>query len=74
MSTIFGYDWADIQRAQAGGRLQTRIVDTSKPVDHAPTDEDRALLAQHGSIEALKAAGFYGSADRLQRYANMVQS
>jgi hypothetical protein len=63
MSDIFGYAWSDIQRAQQGGRLG-RAVDTSVPVSSAPTEEDRALLAQHGgSLDALEAAGMYGAAD-----------
>lgn len=64
--TIFGHSWEAIQRAQRGGRLHERI-DTSKPIAHAPTDDDRALLVKYGSIQALKDAGFYGSADRLER-------
>lgn len=64
---IVGHTWEAIQRAQQGGRLHERI-DTSKPsAEPTVTDADRALLAQHGSIEALKAAGFYGTADRLEQ-------
>jgi hypothetical protein len=63
---IFGYEWEDIQRAQRGGRL-SHPVDTSKPISHAPTDDDRKLLVEYGSISALKSAGFHGSADRLER-------
>lgn len=66
MDAIFGHSWDDIQRAQRGGRLH-RTIDTSRPVDHTPTDDDRALLAKHGSIAALKEAGLYGAADRLER-------
>jgi hypothetical protein len=70
MSDIFGYAWSDIQRAQQGGRLG-RAVDTSVPVSSAPTEEDRALLAQHGGnrLDALEAAGMYGAADRLRRHS-----
>lgn len=69
MSEICGYAWSDIQRAQEGGRLG-RTVDTSVPASSAPTDEDRALLAQHGgSLEALEAAGMYGAADRLRQHS-----
>lgn len=69
MAEIFGYAWRDIQRAQQGGRLG-RAVDTSIRVSSSPTDEDRALLAQHGgSLEALEAAGLYGAADRLRRHS-----
>jgi len=70
--SIFGYSWEAIQRAQRGGRLQDRI-DTSKPIAHDVTDSDRALLAKHGSIQALKDAGFYGSADKLERESNGAQ-
>lgn len=63
---IVGHTWEAIQRAQRGGRLH-ETVDTSKPITHTVTDEDRALLAKHGSIEALKAAGFHGTADRLEK-------
>lgn len=41
-------------------------LDTSKPAKPAATDADRELLRQHGSIEALEAAGLYGVADRLK--------
>ena len=68
MNRIFGYEWEDIQRAQRRGRLQTQTVDTSKPSTPAPTDEDRHLLVEHGSLEALEAAGFYGAADRLRHH------
>lgn len=67
--SIFGHSWEAIQRAQRGGQLHERI-DTSKPISHAPTDADRALLAKYGSIQALKDAGFYGSADKLERELN----
>jgi hypothetical protein len=63
---IFGHRWEDIQRAQRGGRLAHRI-DTSAPISHAVTEVDRALLEKHGSIAALKSAGFFGTADRLER-------
>lgn len=49
---IVGYDWEAIQRAQQGGSLAARI-DTSRPAKSAPTDADRELLRQHGSIETL---------------------
>lgn len=66
--TVMGYGWEDIQRAQQGGRLSQRI-DTSKPAAPTATDDDRALLTQYGSIEALEAASLYGVADRLRRAA-----
>jgi hypothetical protein len=64
---IFGYEWEDIQRALRGGRL-SHPVDTSKPISHAPTDDDRKLLVEYGSISALKSAGFNGIADRLEKW------
>ena len=63
---IFGHDWEDIQRAQQGGRLHKRL-DTSKPIDHSPTEDDLALHKKHGSIKALQDAGFHGTVDRLVR-------
>lgn len=66
MVKIVGHAWADIQRAQQGGRLH-RTVDTSKPASTGPTDDDRAQLALYGSIDALKAAGLHGCVDRLER-------
>lgn len=62
---IFGYDWADIQRAQQGGRLARAAVYT--PVSNSITDADRELMAEHGSVAALEAAGFHGTADRFKR-------
>jgi hypothetical protein len=64
---IFGYDWSDIQRAQQGGRLPRNIIDASAPPRVEVTEADRALFEKHGSLEALEAAGFYGTADRLRR-------
>lgn len=66
MSRIFGYEWEDIQRAQQGGRLQRR-VGVSKPVDHSLSDAGRALIEKHKTVEALTAAGYHGTADRLKR-------
>ncbi|MFP3637688.1 hypothetical protein [Paraburkholderia sp. SIMBA_054] len=67
MNTIFGYEWDDIHRAQQGGTLHRTMIDTSKPATGPATDADRALLEKHGTIEAIEAAGFYGTADRLRR-------
>ena len=64
---IVGHDWADIRRAQQGGPLHKPIV--PQPLA-SPTVADRAMLAEHGSIEALLAAGFAGVADRLSRDTN----
>jgi hypothetical protein len=63
---IFGYDWADIQSAQRRGRLR-QAIDLSAANAPVVTEADRDLLAKHGSIEALEAAGFFGTADRLRR-------
>lgn len=65
MSDIFGYSWEDIKRAQNGGKLN-KTVDMSKPGKPAPKPEDYDLLEKYGSIEALKAAGLHGVADRLE--------
>ena len=62
---IFGHSWEAIQRAQRGGRLH-ETIDTSKPSTRTATDDDVALLQQYGTIEALKAAGLFGVADRLE--------
>lgn len=71
MGTILGYDFADIVRAQQGGRL-ARTVDTSKPVTHEVTAADRELLARYGSVQSLKEAGFFGTADRIERNPNLT--
>jgi len=63
---IFGHSWEAIQRAQRGGRLH-ETIDTSKPGAPTATADDAALLQQYGTIEALKAAGLFGVADRLER-------
>lgn len=63
MPKIFGYDWEDIQRAQKGGRLH-KPVDTSKPADSAPTQNDLDLLATHGE-DGLKRLQYFGTLDRL---------
>ena len=60
---IFGYEWADIQRAQQGGRLHKPINRTALDL---VTDQDRELLAQHGP-EGLQRIGFYGVLDRVTR-------
>lgn len=66
MAHIFGYEWEDIQRAQHGGRLQRRI-DLSRPVDHSLSAADAALVAEYKTVEALTAAGYHGTADKLKR-------
>lgn len=63
---IFGYEWADIQRAQQKLGSLNRSFDVSKSSGAQPaTDADRKLLEQHGSVEALRAAGLHGVVDRL---------
>jgi hypothetical protein len=65
MEKIFGYDWSDIQRAQQGGRLGRGVTRfTSEPL---MTDDDRLMLEQHGSVDALERAGLCGVADRVRR-------
>jgi hypothetical protein len=63
---IFGYDWEDIQQAQQRGRLRPAIG-LAKEVIPVITDADRKLMEQHGTVEALEAAGFFGTADRFRR-------
>ena len=63
--TILGYDWTDIQRAQQGGSL-ARAIDTSNASAPEVTDEDRALLAEHG-VDRLEFMGYHGVIDRLSR-------
>ena len=62
---IFGYEWETIQRAQRGEDWRPKI-DSTKPAKAPATDSDRALLAQYGSLDALKAVGLHGVADRLE--------
>ena len=71
LSTIFGYSFEDIQRAQQGGRL-SRPVDTTKPAttDHSFV-KGQELLDAHG-LDGLKAMGYFGVIDRLQR-AGLIQ-
>ena len=63
MSEIFGYSWADIQRAQQGGRLARPVV---RSAPQGPSREDIELLQIYGADE-LRAQGFHGTLDRLQR-------
>ena len=66
MDAIFGYSFEEIRRAQQGGRLG-RVVDVSKPAAlDGDLTKDQALLDEHG-IEGLKAKGFFGVLDRIQR-------
>ena len=60
---IFGYSWADIQRAQQGGRLGRPVVRTAP---QGPSREDVELLQIHGA-DGLRAMQFHGTLDRLQR-------
>ena len=62
---IFGYDWETIKAVQQRKGTLNHKVDLSKPyVKPAPTDDDRALLAEHGA-DGLRAMGFMGVLDRL---------
>lgn len=65
--TIFGYSWEQIQAAQHGDSAALRKPLPRIPTASAPTDEDMRLLAEHGSVAALEAAGLYGTADRVRR-------
>ena len=64
MDEIFGYSWADIQRAQQGGRLARPIRGESKVAP--PAREDIELLQIHGA-DGLRKMQFHGTLDRLQR-------
>ena len=48
---IVGYEWADIQRAQQGGRLASQ-VDTSKPGDYGadPIGDGKFRMVPSGDI------------------------
>ena len=61
-SLIFGMTWDEIQARQLG-RQTARLI-TSEPSKPAASDEDQALLDQHG-IKGLKKMGYYGVLDRL---------
>ena len=63
MDEIFGYSWADIQRAQQGGRLARPVV---RRDPKGPTREDIELLQIHGA-DGLREMQFHGTLDRLQR-------
>lgn len=63
---IFGRDWDDIQRAQSKTGKLNKAIDTCLPSKKPPTDSDRELLKQYGSVQALKDAGLFGVADRLE--------
>lgn len=65
-SKIFGYDWEKIQRGQQGDKraLSGPPIDLSKPAKKPATDQDRALLAEHGEA-GLRERGLYGVLDRL---------
>lgn len=66
---IFGYSWADIKRAQMGGRLASTI-DVSKPARGNTSSNlesaDDALLEKYGE-RALRNMGYYGVIDRLEQ-------
>ena len=74
MTKIFGYDWADIRAAQRGDMsgLRRSINDSQRVGEW--TDSDQALIEQYQSIEALEAAGFYGTADRAKRAKKALES
>ena len=66
MNQIFGYTFDQIRRAQQGGRL-SEVVDVSKPsAGDGNLAADQALLAKHG-LDGLKAMGYLGVVDRLER-------
>lgn len=61
---IFGYDWEDIQCVQQKKGSLT-VSEYSAPL--LWNENDEALFKQHPSAEELKAAGWHGTADRLER-------
>ena len=63
MDEIFGYSWADIQRAQQGGKLARPVI---RSESKGPTREDIELLQIHGA-DGLREMQFHGALDRLQR-------
>ena len=64
MNKIFGYKWEDIQAMQNG--VHTRpTVDVSKPSKGAATQQDRDMLAKHGT-QGLRDNGMWGVLDRLE--------
>ncbi len=67
MTKIFGYDWEDIQRAQQGGRLSRPVYAMPSDLTADRKEEDMALLKKHG-LDGLKAMGYHGVIDRLNRY------
>lgn len=48
---VFGHEWADIQRAQQGGRLH-RQVDTTRPGDYGadPLGDGRFRMVPSGDV------------------------
>lgn len=64
---IFGYTFAEINRAQQGGRLGI-VIDASKPESFDPVQERADLRLLHGMGETkLRELGYMGVIDRLQR-------
>lgn len=60
---IFGYTWAEIDKAQRGGGLTRAILHFEDPKSATATDE--SLLAEHGK-DGLMSMGFFGVLDRLK--------
>ena len=65
MSDIFGRSWEEIQDMQQK-RTGVKLVDMSKADRNPPTQRDRDMLEEYGSIEILEKAGLYGIADRMR--------
>lgn len=66
MNSIFGYTFQEIERAQQGHRLGRAIDVSTPPKIDGDLAKDRELLDAHG-LDGLKAKGFFGTIDRLQR-------
>lgn len=62
---IFGRSWEEIRNMQQK-KNASRPVDTSKPAKAPASEDDKRMLSEYGSIEALENAGLFGVADRLK--------
>ena len=64
---IFGYTWAEIERAQQDGVLRQILpLQAQMAKDDICSNDDLKLLEEHG-IDGLIEKQFHGVLDRLQR-------
>ena len=56
MTKIFGYDWNDIQRAQQGGRLPRRPINTHRAGDYGSEPIGDGLFRMSPSGDVVDAA------------------